>query len=47
MDRFNELRARYDPKNILGNQLLDTCLGTPRRDPEAVAPLPAGAPAKQ
>lgn len=30
VERFNAYRAQLDPDNILGNQLLDTLLGTPR-----------------
>lgn len=30
IEKFNAARAYYDPKNILGNPLLDTVLGKPR-----------------
>lgn len=34
LDEFNQLRLDYDPKNILGNDLLNLVLGTPgSKDP--------------
>lgn len=29
VDKFNALRKEYDPKNILGNNIIDVVLGTP------------------
>lgn len=36
-EAFNAARARLDPKNILGNELVDTLLGPPAAAPAAVA----------